>query len=147
MEGSGARRFVESDSDVIVFLKRYASDEGVCQRPLLVLPHQFLSRLPTPVPEDTRAMKPLDLERRKGWLELARYLNDARMLSRQDKDRAILYLVDAAAGSSSSCCPKEALPWHATAHQQNLVLLQNLRQDSTFLKLFPVARFRATIKR
>ena len=144
-EGPASRDLAPSDMDVICLAKRFASDENVCQKPILALPHEFLQRLATRLPERQRPLNPLPLPRRRGWVDLARLV--LQTTSFQDKAGAVNYLLKAAAGGSEAETSQVALPWHSVDHAHELVRLEDARLSSTFCTLFPVARFRATLKR
>ena len=131
--------------DVVCLVKRYASDEHVSQKPILALPASFMGRLESRTPERDRPMAPLHLERRKMWVDLARLIVETPHV--HEKQRAVQYLLKAAEGTSVACCAKSPLPWHMEDHSQGLVRLQDAGPGSSFLTLFPVARFRATLKR
>ena len=144
-EGPAARRLVSSDMDVVCLVKRFASDEAVCQRPLLALPEAFLQRLPSNLPERDRPLNPLPLARRRGWVDLARLVLATR--SFEDKQGAVNYLLKAAAGGSAAQSAKCPLPWHAEDHSQEIVRLEDARLSPSYRCLFPLVRFRATLKR
>ena len=130
--------------DVICYCKRYASDETPSQRPTLVLPESFLDRLPSPLPQSQRPLAPLGLLRRKQWAELCRELLSSG--SRQPPARTLRYLLKAAEGGTIGAEEAAPLPWHGANHQHRLVRLEDV-PPTTFLKLFPMARFRANLKR
>ena len=139
--GRGSRGLIPSDMDVICNLKRYASDESPCQRPVLVLPECFRGRLRTPLPGEKRPLHPLSLERRRNWADLASVL-----LENRKRHRTVRYLIRAAQGGSVAEGDLFPLPWHLESHENNLVYLENTPVN-TYLTLFPVARFKATLKR
>ena len=141
-EGPVARTIVKSDFDVICYVKRYASDESVSQKPLLALPHAFLSRLPAALPTGQRALAPLSLKRRKEWLALAQELFRRKRFS----SGSIRYLLKAAEGGTIVVEDEVPLPWHCADHEHGIVRLEDA-PPNTFLKLFPVARFKATLRR
>ena len=132
------------DSDVVAIVKRYASDESVSQSPTLALPQIFLDRLPTTLPEQERPLNPLSATRRRGWLEMARLLNHTPHF--ENRGRAVEYLIQAADGSSVACCNQEPLPWHAREQEASIVRLEDVN-DSAYRHIFPVQRFRATLRR
>ena len=138
------RTLAASDMDVICYAKRYASDESVSQKPTLVLPEAFLERLPARLPNTERPLAPLSAARRKQWAELAREL--ARSSWTSLPVRTIRYLLRAAEGGTAARCGSCVLPWHSADHQHRIVRLEDA-PPHTFLKLFPVARFRANLKR
>ena len=137
-----ARSLLKSDFDVICYVKRYASDESVSQKPMLALPYEFLSRLPSPMPNLQRALAPLSLTRRKQWLALAQELFRRKRFSQG----SIRYLLKAAEGCTIVEEDAVPLPWHNADHEHGIVRLEDA-PPNTFLKLFPVARFRATLRR
>ena len=141
-EGPVARTLVKSDFDVICYVKRYASDEKVSQKPLLALPHAFLSRLPTPLPTLQRALAPLSLNKRKQWLALAQELFRRKRFS----TGSIRYLLKAAEGGTIVVEDEVPLPWHSAEHEHGIIRLEDA-PPTTFLKLLPVARFKATLRR
>ncbi|CAE7499632.1 unnamed protein product [Symbiodinium sp. CCMP2592] len=141
-EGPMARTVPKSDFDVICYVKRYASDESVSQKPLLVLPHDFLARLPSLIPALERPLAPLGLKKRRQWLALAQELFQRK----RNSDRTVRYLLKAAQGGTIASEDAVLLPWHTSNHELRLVRLENA-SPNTFFKLFPVARFRATLKR
>ena len=141
-EGPVSRTVARSDFDVICYVKRYASDESVSQMPLLVLPNAFLYRLPSPMPSMQKPLAPLSLTKRKQWLALAQELFRRKRFS----SGSILYLLKAAEGGTIVAEDAVPLPWHNADHEQRLVRLEDAPPNS-FLKLFPVAKFRATLRR
>ena len=142
--GPATRGLVRNDYDAVCLVKRYASDASACQKPVLVLPHTFLSRLPTPLPEVERPLAPLPVGRRKSWLELAKFLMGSPKFA--GRARAVQYLLKAAEGRSTACCPKEPLPWHEREPDDNIVRLQDASLNS-YLRLHPVNKFKATLRR
>ena len=141
-EGAAARTVVKSDFDVICYVKRFASDESVSQKPLLTLPHEFLNRLPSRMPTRQRPLVPLSALRRKQWLELAQELFRRKRFSQG----SIRYLLKAAEGGTIVAEDAVPLPWHIADHEHSLVRLEDA-PPNTFLKLLPVAKFRATLRR
>ena len=131
--------------DVVCAVKRYASDESPSQQPVLVLPAISLQRLPSPVPTARRPFHPLSVDRRLNWAALAKTLLTSLQ---QDPDvyRTVRYLLKAAEGESLAMGPGSPLTWHGARHDPNLIQLRDA-PPTTFLKLFPVAKFRATLKR
>lgn len=141
-EGPLARTLAKNDLDVICYVKRYASDESVSQKPLLALPHDFLTRLPSPLPTLQKPLVPLSLTKRRQWLELAKELFRRKRFSQG----SIQYLLKAAEGGTIVAEDAVPLPWHSADRQHALVRLENA-PPNTFLKLFPVAKFKATLRR
>lgn len=141
-EGPLARTIPKSDFDVICYVKRYASDESVSQKPILALPHEFLVRLPSPIPTLERPLAPLSLNKRKQWLALAKELFHRK----RHTARSVRYLLKAAEGGTIAAEAAVPLPWHTSDHELRVVRLEDAPAN-TFFKLFPVAKFRATLRR
>ena len=145
-QGSAVRNLVISDYDVICMCKRFVSDETPCQKPVLALPNAFLQRLPGDLPSTTRPLNPLSVDRRKNWADLSKALLSSRGKDPSLIRRSVQYLLAAARGLSTAQGGPSPLRWHSESHEDRLVRLQDAPATS-FLKLYPVVKFKATLKR
>lgn len=130
---------------MICLVKRYLSDEGACQQPVLILPHAWLERLTTPLPVSLRPIKNPKPAKAQAWLDLA------KVLLHQDMDqsaaRSIAYLIDLAQGLPGQAgADLPDLPWHrAAADARDALQLQGVLPHAT-RPLLPVMAFKAALR-
>ena len=142
--GRGAANLRESPDDVACITKRYASDSAASQRPVLVLPQAFLSRLPSRLPETARPDKVTPADKRASWLQLAETLLLQKPLPDIKLARCVAYLQWVGSGRGApEGASFEPLPWHANPKDGHGAGPLNV--NSTFAKLLPVAAFKATL--
>lgn len=130
-------------NDVVCVCKRYASDNEPAQRPVLVLPQSFLSRLPSPLPSNARPDKVTAADRRASWLELATILLRQKPLEGEQLVRAVKYLQWVGEGRGTpEGTVLQPLPWHVSEKPRDV--LQGL---ASYPVLLPVAAFKAQLRR
>ena len=118
-----------------------ASDQEAAQAPVLILPHSFLDRLPSPLPMVVKRDKVASAVKRAGWLQLAETLLSQNPANCPKLGRMVAYL--RRVGQGTPAVPiLEPLVWHSSAKQDDVLRPQSLH---TFALLLPVVRFKARL--
>jgi hypothetical protein len=124
-------------------VKRYCTDDAAAQPPVLVLPQQFLSRLPTTLPVTAGRKLSVALEKRQSWLDLARIVLEEAPEVTEHVRRSVDYLVRVGQGHAPPV-NLQPLPWHETAKDPDR--LRGADSMRSFPMILPVARFKAQLR-
>lgn len=142
--GPGARLHAPHPLDIIALLKRRASDNSLCQAPVLVLPHGRAAVL-SPLPLKVKPRIPHRLSDE--WLQLAEYLIHHGLT--QSSARTVRYLV-ALAGGSLGGKPLPDLP-HLRSAARGVAIIHGIHDVIDFQgalrEVLPVMHFKASIRK
>ena len=155
--------------DVLAFVKRFASDNELCQdpgnmsceknsvstelssilcafvqEPFLAFPHVFASKLQGSVPPMPRKLSQPAKQKREDYLQLAKSLLRTTCVTETIK-RAVAFLIDLSTRTDHT--PLPALPWHENRAKEVSGQLQFCSDDKldSLAKLLPAMTLRAMI--
>ncbi|CAK9029740.1 RRM domain-containing protein [Durusdinium trenchii] len=135
--GRGAA-YETHESDVILMVKRNASDDGLCQEPMLAFPYRYVARF-GPLPAEPRSLKLIKPAKKKDYLALAQIL--LRTNPSEATRRAVEFLVGICTGLDPEAVP--TIKWLEEEPRAPAIDLGGL---SVLDRVAPAMRLRAHLR-